>query len=118
MLNIRLMRPADIPFGLELCRQAGWNQLEDDLRRLLELAPEGFFLAEDDGRPCGAASAVAYGVHTAWIGMVLVHKDFRRRGIGAQLMARCIETLRARRIESIKLDATDQGRPVYLKLGF
>jgi hypothetical protein len=33
-------------------------------------------------------------------------------------MDRCIERLRADGIESIKLDATDQGRPVYLKLGF
>jgi hypothetical protein len=54
----------------------------------------------------------------AWIGMVLVHPSFRRRGIGSALMNRCIEHLQSRGVESIKLDATDQGRPVYLKLGF
>jgi len=112
------MRPEDIGFGLELCRLAGWNQLEADWRRLLALDPEGVFVAEMAGLRCGTASTTHYGTRSAWIGMVLVHPDFRRQGIGSALMAHCIEYLQALGVESIKLDATDQGRPVYLKLGF
>ncbi len=118
MAQIRLMQPQDIPAGLELCRLAGWNQIEADWRRLLELEPQGLFVADEAGRVAGTASTTSYDCRTAWIGMVLVHPDFRRQGIGSALMTRCIETLRARGIQSIKLDATDQGRPVYLKLGF
>ena len=118
MLTLRTMRRDDIPAGLELCRLAGWNQVEADWRRLLALAPQGLFVAEDDGRVAGTASTTSYDKRSAWIGMVLVHPDFRRQGIGSALIARCIETLQARGIQSIKLDATDQGRPVYLKLGF
>ena len=118
MAEIRPMRAEEIPFGLELCRIAGWNQLVADWERLLALDPEGVFIAEEQGTPCGTASAVRYGTRLSWIGMVLVHPDFRRRGIGSALMAHCIQYLQQHGVESIKLDATDQGRPVYLKLGF
>lgn len=117
-VTIRLMRAEDIPLGLALCRIAGWNQLAPDWETLLALAPEGVFVAEIDGTPCGTASTTPYGRETAWIGMVLMHPDFRRRGVGTALLVRCIEHLQAMRIDSIKLDATDLGRPVYLKLGF
>ena len=50
--------------------------------------------------------------------MVLVHPEFRGRGIAAQLMGACICYLKQKQVRSIKLDATDMGRPVYLKLGF
>jgi GNAT superfamily N-acetyltransferase len=117
-LRIRAMQPDDVGLGLDLCRQAGWNQVEADWRRLLALAPGGLFVAEQDGVPCGTASTTCYGKQTAWIGMILVHTDFRRRGIGTALMDRCIEHLRGEAIESIKLDATHLGRPLYLQLGF
>lgn len=118
MLRIRTMTESDIPFGLELCRLAGWNQVEADWRRLLTLEPEGVFVAESTGHPCGTASITVYGRRVAWIGMVLVHPDFRRQGTGTALLRHAVSVLEERRIESIKLDATDQGRPVYLKLGF
>ncbi len=118
MINIRLMRREDIDIGLELCRFAGWNQVRSHWETLLALAPEGVFAAEVEGQVRGTGSAVNYGTRTAWIGMILVHPEFRRRGIATHLMNRCIERLREKRIESVKLDATDQGRPVYLKLGF
>jgi GNAT superfamily N-acetyltransferase len=104
--------------ALELCRFAGWNQVRSHWEILLALSAEGVFAAEVDGRVRGTASTVNYGTRTAWIGMILVHPDFRRRGIATCLMNRCVARLRSERVESIKLDATDLGRPVYLRLGF
>lgn len=117
-LRIRRMQKEDIPLGLKLCRYAGWNQSQADWERLLTLSPEGVFVAEYRGQPCATASATSYGTKTAWIGMLIVLPDFRRRDIGSSMIRHCIEYLRAKNIESIKLDATDLGRPVYLKLGF
>jgi len=108
----------DIPFGLDLCRLAHWNQTDADWRRLLALEPGGVFVSEHDGRPCGTAATTCYDTRTAWIGMVLVHPDFRRRGVATALMDHCVRHLRARNVQSIKLDATDQGRPVYVRMGF
>ena len=118
MIRIRPMRGEEIPAGLELCRLAGWNQLESDWQRMLALAPDGVVVAEEAGRVCGTGSAVRHGTRLGWIGMILVHPDFRRQGIGSAIMSFCIEHLQAHGVESIGLDATDQGRPVYLKLGF
>lgn len=117
-LKIRAMTAGDIPLGLELCRLAGWNQTHADWQRLLTLSPDSVFVAEYKDRPCATACATRYGTNTAWIGMVLVHPDFRRRNIGSSLMRHCIECLKTRRVASIKIDASDQGRPVYLRLGF
>jgi len=112
------MRPDDIDAGLELCRLAGWNQKAEDWRRMLALAPDGVFVDEQDGRVVATGSAIHYDTRIGWIGMVLVHPEYRRRGIASAIMNRCIDALRDRGIQSIKLDATDQGRPVYAKLGF
>ena len=118
MVTIRAFTEQDVPFGLELCRIAGWNQLAADWMRLVKLAPDGVFVVEADGARCGTATAVCYDRRLAWIGMILVHPDFRGRGIGSRMMTTCIEHLHALGAAAIKVDATDQGRPVYLKLGF
>lgn len=118
MIKIRKMQPCDIPFGTNLCRMVNWNQLDADWQRLIDLEPDGVFIAEEDGLLCGTASAISYGSEMAWIGMVLVHPEFRGRGIAAQLMGACISRLKRKQVRAIKLDATDMGRPVYLKLGF
>lgn len=118
MIEIRKMQCGDIPRGTDLCRIVKWNQLDADWQRLINLEPDGVFVAEEDGVLCGTASAISYGVEMAWIGMILVHPEFRGRGIAAQLMTTCISYLKQKQVRSIKLDATDMGRPVYLKLGF
>jgi len=118
MIKLRKMKSCDIPHGTDLCRMVNWNQLDADWQRLIDLEPDGVFIAEEDGILCGTASAVSYGLDMAWIGMILVHPEFRGRGIAAQLMTTCISYLKQKQIRSIKLDATDMGRPVYLKLGF
>src|SRR5437762_6003764 len=50
--------------------------------------------------------------------MVLVHPDFRGRGIGRALLNHCVAYLRGRGIRCIKLDATPQGKLLYDRLGF
>lgn len=49
--------------------------------------------------------------------MVLVHPDFRRRGLATLLLESCIEYLTPI-TKCIKLDATPAGMKVYEKLGF
>jgi hypothetical protein len=50
--------------------------------------------------------------------MMLVHPEFRRRGIARALMLRAIELLRNRGFATIGLDATPLGKPLYEQLGF
>jgi len=115
---IRPLRASDIPAAMRLKEAAGWNQTEHDWRNLLELEPEGCFVLECDGVVASTATCICYGRELAWIGMVLTAPEFRGRGFARRLMERALEFLRARGVAWIKLDATDMGRPLYLKLGF
>jgi len=114
---IRLLTELDIPEAMALKELAGWNQTEADWRRLLKLEPQGCFGAIIDGRLVGTTTTTTYGDELAWIGMVLVHPESRRRGIASQLMATALDYLREK-VAIVKLDATALGKPVYEKLGF
>jgi len=117
-LRLRLLTHADLPFADSVRALAGWNQTIADWERFLAVAPDGCFLAEWDGIPAGTATTITYSPALAWIGMVLVHPEYRRRGIGRALLERCIEHLRGRGVRCVKLDATPAGKPVYENLGF
>ncbi len=114
----RLMTPADIPAGMMLKEFAGWNQAPADWECFLRGSPGGCFVAEVDGRVVGTATTIIYEGRFAWIGMVLVHPEYRHQGIGTRLLEHAIEHLRARGVLTLKLDATPQGKPIYEKLGF
>jgi GNAT superfamily N-acetyltransferase len=117
-LRLRRLERSDLPFADSLRALAGWNQTMADWERFLEFDARGCFLAEWEDQPAGVVTTLTYGVELAWIGMALVHPDYRRRGIGHKLLERAVEYLRDRGIQTIKLDATPAGRPTYLKLGF
>jgi len=117
MIEIREMTAGDLQLGLRLSRQAGWNQIESDWRRFMNLEPEGCFVAELDGRPAGTTTTCIFG-RVAWIAMVLVDEGSRRKGIGTALLKHALDYLEARQVKTVRLDATSTGRPVYEKLGF
>jgi GNAT superfamily N-acetyltransferase len=117
-LVLRRFTSADIAFGMELKNTAGWNQTERDWQGYVEFEPDGCFVAENNGRPAGTATAVSYGTRFGWIGMVFVHPDRRRSGIGSALLRHAIDYLQRRGTTGVKLDATPMGRKVYVPLGF
>lgn len=118
-VTIHPLTPDDLPFAQTVRRLAGWNQTDRDWRRLLDTDPEGCFLARLDGQPAGTATTTSYGSDLAWIGMVLVHPDLRRRNVATTLMDHCLRHLLERKaVRCVKLDATPAGRAVYEKLGF
>lgn len=117
MLSIRTLTGNDLPAARRLKDQAGWNQTDADLQRFLELAGEGFFLAELDGQAVGTTATFIF-ADVAWVALVLVEPAFRGRGIGTALMEHALSFLDRRGVRSIRLDATPLGRPIYEKLGF
>src|SRR5437016_12880203 len=73
---------------------------------------------EVDERVVATATLLCYGSRLAWIGMVLTRPDYRRRGFAQRLVQTALERSAALKIESVKLDATQEGQPLYEKLGF
>src|SRR5262245_45326262 len=111
------MTAADVPLGMRLKQQAGWNQTEADWRRFLDLEPDGCFVAELDGAAVGTTTTCTFGP-VAWVAMVLVDTAVRGRGVGTALMRHALAYLDGRGVRTVRLDATPLGQPIYEKLGF
>ena len=116
-IEVRLLFESDIPAAMQLKEAAGWNQTEADWRRLIELEPNGCFAAIENDQLVGTTTTTCYEDDLAWIGMVLVDPQHRRRGIATQLMETALAYLNGK-VATVKLDATADGRPVYEKFGF
>ena len=116
--RVRTLVGADVAAAVELSYAAGWNQTAGDWQRLIDLEPEGCLGIECDGRLVATTTLLCYGRELAWVGMVLTHADHQRRGYARQLVQRALDIADARGIGCVKLDATDQGRPLYAALGF
>ena len=117
-VTLRQMQPSDLSAADALRAAAGWNQTLDDWQRFITCEPRGCFVAERGGAVVGVATTICYGIKLGWIGMLLVHPDQRRCGIGSQLLTRSIEFLEERGVKCVKLDATPAGQPVYERFGF
>ncbi|HEY4169575.1 MAG TPA: hypothetical protein VGM96_22485, partial [Reyranella sp.] len=96
--------------------EAGWNQNVVDWRFMLG-AGRGFGLRGEDGKWEASSLVLPLGDKLAWISMVLVTRARRRGGVGTGLLKRCIAEVQASGAVA-GLDATEQGRPIYLPLGF
>jgi GNAT superfamily N-acetyltransferase len=117
-ISIRPLVEADIPTAQRLREQAGWNQSDDDWRRLLGWGPDGCWVAERDGSVVGTTAVTTYERRIAWVGMVLVDVEQRRQGIGRALLEHALAHLERLGVQTIALDSTPAGQLLYARLGF
>ena len=116
MIHIKELTVGDIPQCIELSEAERWNQTSEDWEFLIENTENVCLAAEIDGKIIGTATGINYENRVAWIGMVLVNRDFRGRGVSKLLLNNLLEKLKY--CHSVKLDATPAGQPVYQKLRF
>ena len=115
---LRKLCSEDIPAAFELSEQAGWNQTEEDWQTLLELAPESCLGVEVENELAATTTLLCYGQRLAWVGMVLTKAKFQRRGFAKRLLQASLAKADELGVETIKLDATNQGQPLYEKFDF
>lgn len=115
---LRSLRSDDIPAAFQLSAQAAWNQTEEDWRTLLHLAQETCYGIEIAGELASTTTLICYGRRLGWIGMVLTKTEFQRRGLARKLLRHTLNVADKMGIETLKLDATDQGQPLYTQCGF
>ena len=116
--TLRLLTEKDVPAAMELSTQAGWNQTPEDWRTLIQLDSKGCFGVEVEGRLVATTTLLCYGRLLAWVGMVLTRIEWRGRGFARNLLATALARADQLGIATVKLDATEQGQPVYEKMGF
>jgi GNAT superfamily N-acetyltransferase len=141
-ISIRVATPADIPILIHHRRSMWWDMGRRDaavLEQMDAAAQEYFSSAVPDGSyqgflAIGESGEVVGGggvVISPWPGsfrqekprraMILnmyVEKPYRRRGIARALMEAMIEWCRKEEFGYVGLHASDEGRPLYEKLGF
>ena len=84
------------------------------LEREFALQPDCYWLAESGGETVGTIAAVVYGP-IAYIGMMGVDPVHQGKGIGTALLETALAHLDA---ETLLLDATEAGEPLYRRYGF
>lgn len=99
-----------------LVASAHWNQTQADWERLLAVCCELAIGIEAEGKIVSSATLLPHGPKAAWLGMVLTLPDHQRRGYAKRLLTQLLEG--APTGQTIYLDATSQGQPLYEKLGF
>lgn len=108
--------------------------LESDLESLPELQPEGWndlripfryfiqssfcrpYKAVLNGKVIGLGNSLSHR-DTVWLSSVIVHPNYRNQGLGKQITQFLVDDVKGF-TDSIYLDATEFGYPVYSRLGF
>ena len=113
MVTLRRMTADDLAAGHLLSSEQKWPHRIEDWEILFGL---GFgYVVERDGEVIGTAMAWLYGDDAATLGMVIVSPRAQGMGLGRRLMAAVLGDLDGR---TVLLNATDEGAPLYRKLGF
>ena len=113
MVDLRRMTVDDLAAGYGLSSEQKWPHRIEDWEMLLSLGLG--YVAERDGEVIGTAMAWLYGLDAATLGMVIVSPAAQGMGLGRRLMEAVMADLGDR---TILLNATDEGAPLYRKLGF
>src|SRR4051794_37091741 len=119
MVRIRALALADIADADGVLRDAFQTEhsFAVRLRRYLTLQPDGWLGAEDDGGLVGMVGAMDYGSF-AYVGMMGVRRGLHGKGIGRQLLGALLDQLEGRGVRCARLEATDEGRRLYQRMGF
>jgi GNAT superfamily N-acetyltransferase len=125
-LPIDVATAADLPALGELRLAQGWLRPAALLRAIVEWEGGRIFVIREGVLDPYSATPLAPAVTTSVIaagqvsviGNVIVREDFRRRGLGRLIMNATLAWLRTRSVRWALLDATADGYPLYLSLGF
>lgn len=111
------MQAADVEPARQMIMAGGWG----DRHLFLEFAttqPECTpVVAVEEGDVVAAGVGTANGV-AGWIGAIFVAEPVRRRGIGRAVTDAAIAGLEAAGCRTLLLVASEEGRPLYEKMGF
>lgn len=114
-LSIRPMTEDDLQLALEWARAEGWNPGLDDAAPFFAADPAGYFMGRIGARPVGCISVVRYGGSFAFLGLYIVHPDFRGRGHGKAIWDTGMASASGR---TIGLDGVPAQQQNYGRSGF
>ena len=121
-IKYEIVKKADREGIINLYKQAGWWQNEDDADRSFvdRIISETFVfsIAKYGERIIGMGRAISDGVSDAYIQDVTVLKEYRQKGIGGMIIKHIVKELQERKIGWIGLISEPGAENFYKDLGF
>ena len=114
-LQIRNLRPEEIPLPIDWAAAEGWNPGLCDAACFAAPDPQGFFVGESDREPVATVSCVNYDDRFAFLGFYIVRESFRGSGHGLRIWNAAIAHAGSR---VIGLDGVVAQQGNYKKSGF
>lgn len=114
-LSTGLLNKQDIPQLIGLSEKVGWDYDEPEIRTIMESGTV-YGHKTTTGEIIACAAIVPYKEDLASLGMVIVHPDYRRLGLGKTATMKCVQSLPGS--VPIMLISTPEGKPMYEQLGF
>lgn len=111
------MTPSDVPDATRALFADNWGDRHLWLDFATSQAACRAFVAEFDGRVVGTGVGTSNG-SVGWIGTIWVDPASRGAGLGRALTEAVIEALETDGCRTLVLVATDQGLPLYKRMGF
>ena len=111
------MSAEDFSYATQLSNTADWNMSNEDFQLMVNLEPEGCFVAYQGSERLGIATCISYG-KLGWFGNLIVAEPHRGKGVGAFLVKHALEYLRGNGVETVGLYAVSNLVGFYRKFGF
>jgi GNAT superfamily N-acetyltransferase len=116
-VDIRPMVARDVAAASQVIVDGGWSDRSGFFTWAVGHPSCHPLVADEGGRIVGTGLATVNG-RVGWVGAIFVAQDRRRSGLGSALSTAVIETLERSGCATQVLIATDEGRPIYERLGF
>lgn len=114
-MRVERIRKEKIDDIVALSSYIGWDYSREEIETIFN-AGIVYGVWNERKKLIASAAIILYGEKVASIGMVIVHPDYKGRGIGKAITHSCMNSVSAR--TPIMLIATDEGKYLYEKLGF
>ena len=116
MIEYRPASSSELRLILGWAADEGWNPGLDDADAFFAADPEGFFVAVDQNdEPVASISVVNHTRNFAFLGLYIVRKEYRGRGIGIGLWKYAMQHAGSR---TVGLDGVEAQQENYRSAGF
>ncbi|MBJ7993437.1 GNAT family N-acetyltransferase [Bacillus mycoides] len=114
-MRVERLRKEDTEDIVTLSSYIGWDYNREEVETIFNSGIV-YGVWNERKKLIASAAIILYGETLASIGMVIVHPDYKGRGIGKAITDSCVKSVSTQ--TPIMLIATDEGKPLYEKLGF
>ncbi|RAN88569.1 GNAT family N-acetyltransferase [Bacillus sp. SRB_28] len=114
-IRVERLRKGKIEDIVALSSHIGWDYNREEIETILHTGIV-YGVVNEREELIASAAIILYGETLASIGMVIVHPDYKGRGIGKIITDLCVKSVSTQ--TPIMLIATDEGKILYEKLGF